>query len=283
MTNPVVDVSAAPGAADDKTGVIVPVYPQSGKAEVFTWQLRTLVARRAARSARRAGSPIRSTKTFLDRHDLVDRTTSRCAAIHRPESMAELEAAQAAADVRRVPAHAGRARRAQARARGRAVGHRARRRRRPLVARSSTACRSRSPATRQRAIDEITARHGEPRRRCTGCCRATSARARPSSRSPRCSSRCRAGTRARSWRRPRCSPSSTTSRRVTLLEGLTVPRDGSLLGDRPVRVELLTNRTTAAERRRIGAALADRRGRHPRRHARAALRRRRVHASSGSR
>ncbi len=43
---------------------------------------------------------------------------------------------------------------------------------------------------------------------------------------------------------------------VRLLDGLTVGAQGSLLGDRPVRVELLTNRTTAAERRRIAAGLA---------------------------
>ena len=61
-----------------------------------------------------------------------------------------------------------------------------------------------------------------------------------------------------------------------LLDGLTVPAGDSLLAERPVRVELLTNRTTAAERRQLGAALAARRGRHPRRHPRAALRRRRV-------
>jgi ATP-dependent DNA helicase RecG len=47
---------------------------------------------------------------------------------------------------------------------------------------------------------------------------------------------------------------------VKLLEGLTVSAQGaqgSLLGDRPVRVELLTNRTTAAERRRIAKGLAN--------------------------
>src|SRR5205807_1047540 len=43
---------------------------------------------------------------------------------------------------------------------------------------------------------------------------------------------------------------------VKMLEGLTVGAPGSLLGDRPVRVELLTNRTTATERRRIAAGLA---------------------------
>jgi ATP-dependent DNA helicase RecG len=42
---------------------------------------------------------------------------------------------------------------------------------------------------------------------------------------------------------------------TALLEGLTVPADGSLLGERPVRVELLTNRTTAAERKRLAAAM----------------------------
>jgi ATP-dependent DNA helicase RecG len=40
-----------------------------------------------------------------------------------------------------------------------------------------------------------------------------------------------------------------------LLDGLTVSATGSLLADRPVRVELLTNRTSAAERRRIAAGL----------------------------
>src|SRR4029434_6389863 len=43
---------------------------------------------------------------------------------------------------------------------------------------------------------------------------------------------------------------------VRLLDGLTVGARDSLLGDRPVRVELLTNRTTAADRRRIAAGLA---------------------------
>jgi ATP-dependent DNA helicase RecG len=42
---------------------------------------------------------------------------------------------------------------------------------------------------------------------------------------------------------------------LRLLEGLTVPATGTLLADRPVGVALLTNRTTAAERRRIAAGL----------------------------
>jgi len=42
-----------------------------------------------------------------------------------------------------------------------------------------------------------------------------------------------------------------------LLAGLEVPDPATLTGDRPLRVELLTNRTTAAERRRIAAGLVD--------------------------
>jgi len=53
MTNPVVDVVGRACVADEKTGVIVPVYPQSGKAEVFTWQLRALVADALARCKER--------------------------------------------------------------------------------------------------------------------------------------------------------------------------------------------------------------------------------------
>ncbi|MGH9027382.1 MAG: ATP-dependent DNA helicase RecG, partial [Acidimicrobiia bacterium] len=40
-----------------------------------------------------------------------------------------------------------------------------------------------------------------------------------------------------------------------LLAGLSVPDSATLTGDRPVRVELLTNRTSAADRRRLAAAL----------------------------
>ncbi len=42
-----------------------------------------------------------------------------------------------------------------------------------------------------------------------------------------------------------------------LLEGITVPEPGSLFGERPVRVELLTSRVTGVERREILAGLAD--------------------------
>ena len=42
-----------------------------------------------------------------------------------------------------------------------------------------------------------------------------------------------------------------------LLEGVSVPDPGNLFGDRPLRVELLTNRVTGADRREVLAGLAD--------------------------
>ena len=42
-----------------------------------------------------------------------------------------------------------------------------------------------------------------------------------------------------------------------LLEGVTVPDPGNLFGDRPLRVELLTNRITGSDRRDVLAGLAD--------------------------
>jgi ATP-dependent DNA helicase RecG len=40
LTNPVVDILGREG---ENTATVVPVYPQSGKADVFTWQLRDAV------------------------------------------------------------------------------------------------------------------------------------------------------------------------------------------------------------------------------------------------
>ncbi len=45
MVNPVVDVIGPEGEAHNQsTGVIVPIYPESGKADVATWQIRRFIA-----------------------------------------------------------------------------------------------------------------------------------------------------------------------------------------------------------------------------------------------
>jgi ATP-dependent DNA helicase RecG len=77
MTNPVVDL------VGDKTGRIIPVYPQSEKAGVQSWD----VGRWMGEVLRRAGQfsePVPA--GVLARWDLVDRTTA-FRGIHTPESM----------------------------------------------------------------------------------------------------------------------------------------------------------------------------------------------------
>ncbi len=82
MTNPAVDVL---GRIGEKTGVIVPIYPQSGKADVSTWQLQKLVAE-ALRRTRELDDPV--PPDLLDRLGLVDRTRAYNG-IHQPEIEAD--------------------------------------------------------------------------------------------------------------------------------------------------------------------------------------------------
>src|SRR2546423_415046 len=92
MTNPVVDVVGRAGVADEKTGVIVPVYPQSGKAEVFTWQLPALVTDALARCKERGFADPLDDGTRRA-NGLTDRGVA-LRAIHRPDSFEELNAAK---------------------------------------------------------------------------------------------------------------------------------------------------------------------------------------------
>ena len=96
LTNPVVDVLSAPDTergpdTADSTGTIVPVYPQSGKAEVHTWQLRRAVAACLQRTDRRGFADPLDADT-RSAHRLVDRTSAYWG-IHRPEAMDDVRAA----------------------------------------------------------------------------------------------------------------------------------------------------------------------------------------------
>ena len=81
-----------------------------------------------------------------------------------------------------------------------------------LVARFLVAPRLRASPARSAARSPSCWPTSRRRCRCTGCCRATWARARPSSRWPPCSPPSTAAARGRSWCRPRCSPTSTPTR-----------------------------------------------------------------------
>ncbi|HEY8218403.1 MAG TPA: ATP-dependent DNA helicase RecG [Acidimicrobiia bacterium] len=89
MINPVVDILGREG---DETGSLVPVYPASGKADVHTWQLRRFVTNALDRTrARGFADPL--DEDVRAQHDLVDRTTAY-SGIHRPDSMDEAHAAR---------------------------------------------------------------------------------------------------------------------------------------------------------------------------------------------
>ncbi|MCC5950910.1 MAG: ATP-dependent DNA helicase RecG [Acidimicrobiia bacterium] len=84
MTNPVVDLIG------DRTGRIVSVYPQSAKARLNSWDL----ARMVAEALRRAGTFAEPVPDgVLARFGLVDRTTA-FADIHAPDTMAAKDAAR---------------------------------------------------------------------------------------------------------------------------------------------------------------------------------------------
>lgn len=84
MTNPVVDLIG------DRTGRIVPIYPQSDKAQLTTWEIGGWVEE----ALRRAGTfedPV--PEALIDRFDLVDRDKAMHG-IHLPESTAQHAAAR---------------------------------------------------------------------------------------------------------------------------------------------------------------------------------------------
>ncbi|KAA0234722.1 MAG: ATP-dependent DNA helicase RecG [Acidimicrobiales bacterium] len=86
MTNPVVDLIG------DRTGRIVPVYPQSEKAGLSTWEVSAWVAEALRRCAKRGfAEPL--PRTVLDRFDLVGRGPA-FRHIHEPGSMADAHQAR---------------------------------------------------------------------------------------------------------------------------------------------------------------------------------------------
>jgi ATP-dependent DNA helicase RecG len=255
MTMPVVDVLGRAGVADDKTGVILPVYPQSGKAEVFTWQLRALVGEALAKCrARGFADPVDA--DLLHAHDLINRTVAM-RAIHRPESMGEMRAAERRLKfdefLRMQVGLVARKRALAAQESG--IRHVVDGPDATLVTKLLDQLPFALTADQERAIAEIThdMAGAAPMHRLlqgdVGSGKTFVALA-------ALLTAVQGG-----YQGAFMAPTEVLAEQhylgsVKLLEGLTVGAPGSLLGDRPVRVELLTNGTTAAERRRISAGLA---------------------------
>jgi ATP-dependent DNA helicase RecG len=250
ITNPVVDVIDDRGDSDN-TGALVAIYPQSQKADVHTWQLRKLIRTSLDRTRPRGFSdPLEL--GLRRRHDLVDRTAAYWG-IHRPESPSDYHRAARRLKfdefLRMQVGLVARKRALEAERTG--IEHAVEG---PLV----DAFRQRLPFTLTRDQDRAVAMIDRDL--------------------------------AAPWPMHRLLQGDVGSGKTVvalhallvavqggyqgafmapteilaeqhhlgsrgLLEGLTVPSTATLTGDRPVRVELLTNRTSAADRRRLAADL----------------------------
>jgi ATP-dependent DNA helicase RecG len=251
MTNAVVDVIGTAGDGAEKTGVIVPIYPQAGKAEVYTWQLRKIVAEVLRRCAARGlADPL--DEELLDRYDLVDRAAAY-RGIHRPESMAEQEAARKRLVFDEfLRMQAGLVARKRALEDGQeGIAHDARG---PLVAAFHAQLPFPLTGDQKRALDEIArdmASAAPMHRLLQGDV--------GSGKTVVALSALLIAVQS-GYQGAFMAPTEVLAEQhhltsVGLLDGLTVSAEGSLLAERPVRVELLTNRTGAADRRKIAAGL----------------------------
>jgi len=248
MTNPIVDILDRVG---ENTGAIVPVYPQSGKAEVFTWQLRKLVAACLQKTKPRGFAEPLGTQ-LLEEHGLVDRTRAY-RGIHRPEGHDDhRRAAQRLKFDEFVRMQVGLA------ARKRALEQEQTGIRHTVDGPLVEAFHARLPfaltADQRRAIDEILrdlASSAPMHRLLQGDV--------GSGKTVVALTALLVAVQG-GYQGAFMAPTEVlaeqhyvTSRR--LLEDLVVPTDTTLVGERPVRVELITNRTGAADRRRLADGL----------------------------
>ena len=273
MTNPVVDVIGRAGdrREDGRDRADLPAVGQGRGVHVAVARARVGDALRAVRDAR--ASPTRSTRNCSTRttSSTATRATARSTGPTRWPSWPRRSERLIFDEFLRMQVGLVARKRALA---AEQSGHPCTTSTAPLVARVPRATAvpaHRRPGARDRRDH---ARHGERRRRCTGCCRATSARARRSSRSPRCSSAVQGG-----YQGAFMAPTEVLAEQhylgsVRLLDGLTVARDGFV-----ARGAAGAGRAAHQPHDRGRAAPhrggpRRRRGRHPRRHARVALRRR---------
>jgi ATP-dependent DNA helicase RecG len=247
MTNPVADVL---GRLGEKTGVIVPIYPQSGKADVSTWQLQKLVVEALDRAGELADPLPKEVRRQLR---LTDRTGAY-RGIHRPETDAEhyVAAKRLIFDefLRMQVGLVARKRAFEEESVG--ITHR-------LDGALVPAFHARLPfsltGAQAQAMEEITA---------------DLASARPMHRllqgdvgSGKTVVALTALLTAvqGGYQGALMAPTEVLAEQhhlsiAGMLEGLAVPAEGTLVGERPIRVELLTNRTGAAQRRKLAAHLA---------------------------
>jgi ATP-dependent DNA helicase RecG len=246
MTNPVVDL------VGNRTGRIIPIYPQSEKG-LSTWELAELVSE-ALERAGEFSDPL--APEWRDRLELVDRT---CAfrQIHAPDSMATAQAARTRLvldELLRLQLTLVMRKRALERS-AKGIRHRVEG---ELVRRFHAGLPFALTGAQRRAVEEIARDLAGPHpmhRLLQGDVGAGKTVVALTALLVAVQGGHQGALMA---------PTEVLAEQHELivrdlLDDLTVPdeREGSLLDERPVRVELLTNRTTAAERKGLAAGLAD--------------------------
>ena len=245
MANPVVDL------VGDRTGRIVPIYPQSEKAGLSTWELATLVEEALDRAGEFA-DPLPG--EWREQLDLVDRTWAMTH-VHNPESMAAAEAAR-----RRLVLDELLRLQLALVMRKRAVEREAKGIRHTtdgvLVERFHAALPFPLTGAQERAMAEIAADLAGPHpmhRLLQGDV--------GSGKTLVAATSLLMGVQG-GHQGALMAPTEVLAEQhdLTLREllgSLAVPDESTLTGDRPLRVELLTNRTAAGERARVLGGLAD--------------------------
>src|SRR5256884_8578116 len=248
MTTPIVDILDRVG---ENTGAIVPVYPQSGKAEVFTWQLRKIVAACLQKTKPRGFAEPLGTE-LLEERELVDRTRAY-RGIHRPEAHDDhRRAAERLKFDEFVRMQVGLVARKRALAEEQTgIRHAVDGR---LVESFHGALPFALTGDQRQAIDEIErdlASAAPMHRLLQGDV--------GSGKTVVALSALLVAVQG-GYQGAFMAPTEVLAEQhhlsaTEMLAELAVPSDGGLVAERPVRVELLTNRTTAAERRRLVGGL----------------------------
>ncbi|WP_420450547.1 ATP-dependent DNA helicase RecG [Ilumatobacter sp.] len=247
MANPIVDLIG------DRTGRIVPIYPQSEKARVSTWEIAAWVEESLRRCAERGiADPVPA--AVRERHRLVDRERA-LHDIHLPESIRDKEIARhrlAFDELLRVQlVLVARKRRMERDARGIAHADGG-----ELAQRFRASLPYPLTGAQERVIAEIgedlAAPHpmhrllqGDVGAGKTVVAVAAMLRA------------VEGGHQAALMAPTEVLAEQHAVGISRLLDGVVVPDPANLFGDRPLRVELLTNRVSGAERTSVLAGLAD--------------------------
>ena len=247
MANPVVDLIG------DRTGRIVPIYPQSEKVQLNTWEIASFVEEALRRCAERGiADPV--PRNVVERLDLLERGQA-FASIHAPESMGEKEAARrrlAFDELLRVQLVLVLRKRELERT-SRGIAHETGG---ELVRRFHEALPYPLTGAQRRAIREIEADLASPQpmhRLLQGDVGAGKTVVAVST----LLAAVQGGHQGALMAPTEVLAEQHATGIRELLGELRVPDPGNLFGDRPLRVELLTNRVTGSERKEILAGLSD--------------------------